>query len=267
MILKSVLLSGSVLALATAGAATLPSVPMQGGMVMPMIGYHADHGHLHVMVDPTVPQLTPLLVSHPGDGFEAADPWFDALDPSRQGLAFSLRYGFVMDSMTEPLPEGTAIWIRKLSGSPGLAVYRYRDTAPKVWEPIFGTDGSPAAMAWNGMMFHPAFTAPAGTNSFTATFEAYLVDVGTGEEMPGTGTGPFVFNWTTVPDGRPEVSIAPVMVIAWPAATTGYVLESAETPSAGEWQPVTNAPVTLNGQSAVLLDQAAAKKFFRLRRE
>ena len=87
-----------------AQAAVLTSVPMQGGMVMPALSYSASEGTLRVMVDPTIPQLTPLLVSHPGDSFDPADRWFDALDPSRQGLAFSKRYGFVMATVTDPLP-------------------------------------------------------------------------------------------------------------------------------------------------------------------
>lgn len=72
-----------------ATAATLTAVPMQGGMVMPMVSYSAADGRIHVMVDPTVPQLTPLLVSNPADNFAAEDPWYSALDPRAQGLAFS----------------------------------------------------------------------------------------------------------------------------------------------------------------------------------
>ena len=68
-----------------ARAATLNAVPMQGGMVMPMVSYLAEQGRLQVMMPAEVPQLTPLMVSHPGDSFDPADPWFDALDPSRQG--------------------------------------------------------------------------------------------------------------------------------------------------------------------------------------
>eukprot|EP00825_Cyclidium_porcatum_P046150 TRINITY_DN7191_c0_g1_i1.p4 TRINITY_DN7191_c0_g1~~TRINITY_DN7191_c0_g1_i1.p4 ORF type:complete len:171 (+),score=17.50 TRINITY_DN7191_c0_g1_i1:565-1077(+) len=140
--------------------ATLSSVPMQGSMVMPMISYSAAEGALRVAVDPAVPQLTPLLASNPLDRFDPADPWYDLLDPTRQGLAFSRRYGFVMNTATDPLPSGTAIWIRKQAGSPELGAYRYRSSAPKAWEPIFGTAGSSNALFWNTMMFHPGITAP-----------------------------------------------------------------------------------------------------------
>ncbi len=256
---------GMTLAPAAALAATLTTVPMQGGMVMPMIEYHAHHGHLHVMMPTEVPQLTPLLVSHPGDRFDPADPWFDDLDPSRKGLAFSRRYGFVMGTGSDPLPPNTTIWLRKLSGDPELSFYRYSGSEPKRWEPIFGTAGSPAALAWNGMMFHPAVTAPPGTNSYTAVFEAYLVDTTTGQEIPHSGTGPFEFRFTNVPDGRPVLDIAKKVVIAWPPEATSWVLEEAASLPAAEWTSVNVAPVLINGRPTVLLEPAAATKYFRMR--
>jgi hypothetical protein len=253
-------------ALVPAKAATLTAVPMQGGMVMPMVSYHADHGHLHVMMAPDIPQLTPLLVSHPSDAFDAGDPWFDALDPSRQGLAFSRRYGFVMDTVTDPLPANTAIWLRKLSGSPELGFYRYAASAPKMWQPIFGTAGSSSALFWSGMMFHPGVTAPPGTNSLTATFEAYLVDTTSGLEVPDSSSGPFTLEWTSLPDGRPSVSIGLKVLVSLPQDTAGYVLESADTLTSANWTTVTNTPVVVDGQSAVLLDTSATPKFFRMRK-
>lgn len=246
-------------------SAALSAVPMQGGMVMPMIAYHAAEGRLSVMINPTVPQLTPLLVSNPSDVFDPGDPWFDVLDPSREGLAFSRRYGFVMDTMTDLLPGGLTISIRKLSSSPELRSYRYRNTEPKVFEPIFGTDGSSNSLSWSGMMFHPTFAVPPGDATYTATFEAYLVNTDTGGEVPGSSTGPFVLNWTSVPDGRVTLGIAQKLVITWPASDGNYVLESAPSLSPADWTIVTNTPVLLDYQSAVILDASDAKKFFRVR--
>lgn len=247
-------------------AAVLTNVPMQGGMVMPAISYSAAEGALHVTVDPTVPQLTPLLVSNPGDCFNPADPWFEALDPSRQGLSFSKRYGFVMAATTDPLPAGTAIWIRKISGSAGLGIYRaHAMSLPYKWEPLFGTEGVTNAMSWSGTMFHPCVTALPGTNSFSAQFEAYLLNTATGEEVAGSSTGLFALNWTNIPDGRPELGIAQMVVVVWPASATNWVLQAADSPSASNWTTVTNAPVVLDGQPAVVLDGNEARKFFRLR--
>jgi hypothetical protein len=252
------------LAPALVHAATLTAVPMQGGMVMPMIAYRQADRAVHVMVDPTVPQLTPLLVSNPADRFDPADPWFDALDPSRQGLAFSRRYGFVMDSMTDLLPDGTQIWIRKLSSSPGLFLYRCANTAPKSWQPIFGTDGTTNALYWNGMMFHPAATALPGTNTYTATFEAYLVDTNTGQEVAGSSTGPFDLNWSDTTDGRPSLSIGSRIVVFCPASAPNWVLQSADCLTAANWTTVTNTPVLVEGQSAVVFDCLTAQKYFRM---
>ncbi len=247
-------------------AATLTSVPMQGGMVMPMVSYNANTARIEVMMAATVPQLTPLLVSHPADSFNPTDPWFDSVDPSRQGAAFSRRYGFVMDAMTDPLPAHTQMWIRKLSGAPELKAYRYKETAPKAWEAIFGTDGVTNALFWNGMMFHPAFTAPPGTNNLTATFEVYLLDTTTGLEVPNTSSGPLVFNWTNVSDGRPSLNLAQRIVVSWPSTTTtNWVLESAATAAATTWTTVTNAPVTVDGVPSVVLPGSATQQYYRMR--
>jgi len=246
-------------------AATLTSVPMQGGMVMPMVSYHASDGMVHVMMPGTVPQLTPLMVSNPGDRFDPVDPWFGALDPSAQGQAFSRRYGFVMDASTDLLPAGMQIWIRKLSSSPGLSAYRYQETAPKALQPIFATDGTTNALYWNGMMFHPVFAAPPGTNTFTATFEAYLLDAATGLEVAGSSSGPLVFNWTEVPDGRPSLDIGSRRVVFWPNAATNWTLEGASSLTDGTWTPVTNVPVTLEGQAAVVLETDETRRFFRMK--
>jgi len=141
-----------------------------------MVAYEQATGRLRVTMPSETPQLTPLLVSNPADSFDPEDPWYDALDPTRAGLSFSRRYGFVMDVMTDPIPIDTAIWIRRLSGSEQLGFYRYAGSEPKAWEPIFGTAGTPLAMEWSGMMFHPGVTALPGTEPLSATFEVYLAN-------------------------------------------------------------------------------------------
>lgn len=246
-------------------AGTLTAVPMQGGMVMPMVAYHADTGKLHVTTPLELPQLTPLLVSHPDDQFDPLDPWFDALDPSRQGLAFSRRYGFVMDTMTDLLPPNTSIWIRKLSASPDLHFYRYASSQPKLWEPVFGTHPSSNELLWDGVMFHPAVTAPPGTSLPSATFEFYLAAADTGVELPGTASDPLLLQWTNVSDGRPTLDIAMKLVVAWPSVE-GYALESTPSLDAADWTLVTNAPVILENHPAVVLPPDQAGRFYRLRR-
>lgn len=246
-------------------AITLTAVPMQGGMVMPVVAYHAEHNHIHVTMPPEVPQLTPLLVSHPLDWFDPADPWFEALDPSRQGRSFSRRYGFVMDANSDPLPSGTQMWIRKVSGPAELKFYRYGHSVPKVFEPIFGTDGATNTLYWNGMMFHPAVTAPPGTNSYTAGFEVFLMNLATGQPVPDSGSGVLTFQFTNVPDGRPTLRMTTDCCIAWPSdVATNWVLEATSTPHA-EWSSVTNIPTAEGTELLVTPDREKAQQFFRMR--
>jgi hypothetical protein len=249
----------------SARAAALSTVPMQGGMDMLMVAYHAGDGSLSIMVSMDEPQLTPLLVSNPGYGFDPGDPWYDFLDPSRQGLSFSRRYGFDMDTMSDALPDGTAINICALASSPGLGAYRYRSSIPKAWEPIFGTAGSTNKLQWDLTMFHPAFTAPPGTNTYAATFELVLVNTSTGLAVPGASTGPFTLTWTDAPDGRPTLNIAPKVMLAWQTSATNYALECSESLTATNWTTVTNTQVLLDGQTAVFVDPRDAQKFFRMR--
>jgi len=249
-------------------AAILTNVPMQGGMLMPMVSYSASMGMMMVMMPTDVPQLTPLLVSNPGDSFDPDDPWFNVLDPSRGGAAFSRQYGFMMDDMSDPLPMGTQMWIRKISGPTELQFYRYSGSAPMSFDPIFGTDGTTNALYWDGVMFHPAVAAPPGTNGYTATFEVYLVDATSGQEITNSSSGPLVFNWTDVSDGRPVLSIVQGagVAVSWPADTsTNWVLESASMVNAANWTVVTNVPTSAGGQQSVLLQQSAPQGFFRMR--
>lgn len=250
-------------AAATARAATLTAVPMQGTMVMPMISYDSGMSKLMVMMPTEIPQLTPLLVSNPSDSFDPADPWFASLDPSAHGLSFSRRYGFVFDG---GIPDGTAVYLRKLSASPELSFYRYNGNAPKAWEPIFGTDGTPTTRFWNRMMFHPGVTAPPGTNGLTATFEAFLMDTNTMTEIAASGTGPMVLDFTNVDDGRPELGMALKFAIAWPTNTTGWVLEWAASPTSTVWTVATNVPAVIDGSSAVMMDAGDAGKVYRMRK-
>lgn len=239
---------------------------MQGSMAMPMVSYSATSGAIGVMMPGAVPQLTPMLVSNPSDSFDPGDPWFTALDASAQGAAFSRRYGFMMDAMSDPLPANTQMWIRKLTGPEALKIYNYSSSEPKLFSPVFGTDGTTNAVYWNGNMWHPVVAAPPGTNSFTATFEIYLVDTTTGMEVADSSSGVLTFNWTNVPDGRPALNLAQKIVVAWPSATTtNWVLEAAATVNSTRWTTVTNPPVTVDDQPSVVLERNAGQQFFRMR--
>ena len=270
-------------------AAVLQLVPRQGGMLMPEVYYHADSDSVTVDLsalydqygNPIIAQLTPLLVSNPNDSFDPADPWFQYLDPSRQGLAFTRRYGYDMDVMTDYVPGNRALWIRNLGSSPELLFYDYMDQmynpldASPTWNPILGTAGTSNAVYWNEGMWHMGVAAPPAppgtTNLYSATIEIYVVNTDTGEEVTNSGTT-FVLNWTDVPDGRPALAINLAetnrIVLTWPAsATNGWYLVSATNLDSTNWTAVTNAVVATNNLAAVFLDRPAALQFFRLEME
>jgi len=246
-------------------AQVLMQVPMQGMMAMPMVSYSAMSGAISVMMPAAAPQLTPLLVSNPTNSFDPAAPWFSLLDPGAQGWAFSRRYGFDMATMTDPLPANTQIWIRKLSGPADLKFYNYM-ASPPTFAPVCGTDGTANAVYWNTLMWHPVVAAPAGTNGYTATFEVYLVDTTTGQEVANSSSGVLTFNWTDVSDDRPNLNLAQKIIVTWPSATTtNWALEAAATVNAVTWNAVTNTPVTVDGQPSVVLDRNANQQYFRMR--
>ena len=119
-------------------------------------------------------------------------------------------------------------------------------------------------------MWHVGVTSPPGTNNYSATFEVYVVDTTTGQEVPGSSSGPFVLNWTSVPDGRPQLTIAAVasngVAITWPASATNWTLVSTTNLTAADWTSVTNSSVTSNGQAVVYLEGAAPPLFFTMLR-
>lgn len=253
-------------------AAVLTAVPRQGGMLMPEVWYHADTDSVTVdLADATniVAQLTPLLISNPNDRFAPDDPWYDNLDPSRQGLAFSRRYGFDMHVMTDYLPLDRELWIRCLTASPGVSFYDYNDfILPKSWNPIFGTAGTSNATSWSGIMWHFGVTASPGTNTYAATFEIFVRDISTGAEVPGSSTGPFILPWTCVPDERPELRIATAttnhVVLTWPTNAAYWFLVSASDLSSAIWITNTALVTTNDAEITAVISNSTPQQFFRL---
>lgn len=201
-----ILIIASTALTAAAGAATLPMIPMQGAMTHIYLDFAAGQpgvlfdGDPLVPTGPTsaaplaVPELRPLALSHPGDGFDPAAPWFSALDPGGDGDAFSRRWGFVAVN-DNSLPEGLGFWVRLLELSPGLEV-KHGPT----WTPLFHP-GPDESLIWRfgGTMFHPAFHAPALVASYSAAFELYLGDE-TGLASPNFAAVPFTLEFTAIPE-------------------------------------------------------------------
>jgi hypothetical protein len=64
----------------------------------------------------------------------------------------------------------------------------------------------------------------------------------------------------------PELAIGPNVTIAWPASSDTYQLEWRSQADTGEWMPVTNAPVVINGMNTVILPPSSPQRFYQLRK-
>ncbi len=64
----------------------------------------------------------------------------------------------------------------------------------------------------------------------------------------------------------PELAIGLNVTISWPANTDTYQLEWRAQVDAGEWTPVTNAPVVINGMNTVILPPSSPQRFYQLRK-
>jgi len=173
--------------------------------------------------------------------------------------------------MSDFLPDDRELWIRKLSSSPGISFYDYNDFASvQTWNPIFGTAGTSNATNWSGLMWHFGAAAQPGTNTYAAVFEIYVVNTTTGAEVTNSSSGPFELSWTSVPDGRPELTISRTdtnhIIVAWPASATNWSLACSTNLPSVNWMLMTNLPVGINGQSTVYLESGYPQQFFRLRR-
>ncbi len=119
-------------------------------------------------------------------------------------------------------------------------------------------------------MWHVGVTAPSGTNRYSATFEVFVMNTTTGQAVPGSSSGPFVLEWTSVPDGRPQLNITAQaggnVLITWPPSATNWVLVCSSNLISGPWVPVDTQAVVSQGPSAVSLKPTVVQQFHRLQR-
>lgn len=95
--------------------------------------------------------------------------------------------------------------------------------------------------------------------------------IGIFNQESGSGTqgtnGYEVFVQQVLPHGpAPELAIGLNVTISWPVTAQPYQLEWRSQVDSGEWQPVTNAPVVLDGRNTVILPRSGPQQFYRLRR-
>ncbi|WP_309398811.1 PEP-CTERM sorting domain-containing protein [Cerasicoccus maritimus] len=191
--------SASCLAIA-ASAASLHAAELSSvGQIMPMvhisIQFNSFDNTLAAVVDSDVPQMTPLSILSPGDSFNPADPWYDTLDPSQEGLAWTRRYGFV--STLDPAPDDLYFWVSLDAVSAGLEAYYYRES-PATFEAIFGTDGSSFLWQYPDSMTHPVF-ATDNVGNYSVSGIVYIGDEN-GVADPSYEAAPFTLNLTAVPE-------------------------------------------------------------------
>ena len=112
-------------------------------------------------------------------------------------------------------------------------------------------------------LVHPLYDlGPAPTNRFDAT-GIFLQESGSGTD----GTfGYELFVQSVEPSDSATLAIAMQPVVTWPGSLANYQLQSRDSLAVTNWTTVTNQPVLVNGRNTVLLDAAAAKKFYRLQR-
>ncbi len=230
--------------------------------------FHADRNELHVHLTDSIPQLTPLVDSHPNVSFSPDDPWFQSLDPSTHGMAFNRQYGFAVDGESDPLPAGSGIWIRMVGGNPNLKVFRYRSSEPKAWQPMFGIDGSETLFQWGLTMFHPAFSTPPNTGAVSAEFEAIMVNLDTGESLDDIASAHFTLEFgSAVEEPVPTLAIKDKIVLSWPEGSHLHIVETADSPDSLHWLPLMDPkPMLMNGMNILVLPKHNSKKFFRLRK-
>jgi hypothetical protein len=115
-------------------------------------------------------------------------------------------------------------------------------------------------------LVHPLYDlGPAPINAFDAT-GVFLQE--SGSALQGTN-GYELFAQEVAPSDAAILNLTiqnGSVVITWPGSLANYQLQSCDSLAAPNWTAVTNAPAILNGQNTVVLNPAAAQKFFRLQR-
>src|ERR1043166_2743756 len=66
------------------------------------------------------------------------------------------------------------------------------------------------------------------------------------------------------PSHRVAVTQTNTVLIAWPAPSTGFVLQQNQTLSPGNWTTVTNSPATVGDEQQVIISPPAGNNFYRL---
>jgi hypothetical protein len=142
-----------------------------------------------------VPKLTPLP---PGYAFDSRSNYYVLT-----GKAYSLQYAWNPGGVFTN-PPGAAVWIERLSASPGLENYdgpgNKNESPPRPYTQIFAANGD--IWQWYGRMAHNAFAIRnPNTNQLTAVYRVYFGDVVTGSRTgyESYDDATVTLNWTVDP--------------------------------------------------------------------
>lgn len=149
------------------------------------VGYDDLNQTLTVHVDDNVP--TPVLQNYG----QTYDPPADVLN----GTWYNAQYGWVVEGFWAP-PGNAQIWIEQVSATQGLRAYSGGTMMNMgTFEPIFGTEGSDAAIQWSGTMLHNWYAVTTG-RAFEATYRVFFGDAA-GVPLEGYGSAEVTFHWTS----------------------------------------------------------------------
>jgi hypothetical protein len=108
---------------------------------------------------------------------------------------------------------------------------------------------------------HPRYSlGSAPTNQFDV-IGIFNQESGSGSQ--GTN-GYELFVQQVLPHAVPELGIGLNVTISWPVSATNYQLVWRSQVDTGEWTPVTNAPVIINGRNTVILPPSSPQRFYDL---
>lgn len=181
---------------------TLPTPMDLGGMIH--INVSLQGSALVVLPETGTPVIKPLSQWKPGDSLDSASPWYSTLDPSQSAGLFNSQWGLVIDgTASDPLPGGSKIMVGLVTGTAGLGAYRWRNTAPQLFEPILGTGGSSSSWDWSTVshgMTHPLFVMPAGSSGSASVTLSFTLTDSAGVALVGYTPGQTTVNFSVVPE-------------------------------------------------------------------
>ena len=127
------------------------------------------------------------------------------------GKAYNFQYAWNPGGVFSP-PAGAAVWIERLSFSPGLENYdgpgNKMENPPRTFAPILGTAGTPLIWKWYGRMAHNVYAIlNPTTNVLTAEFRVYFGDAVTGSREGYTQYDDATVTLTWTVDPMPEAPV------------------------------------------------------------